>query len=234
MHPRAELTLFEHVVKRPESELDLGQAALLIAEAEQPGLDVAHWVSVLDEMGSEVEKRIGEPPRSDAENDSALQTLLGYLYGDLHFRGNVEDYYDPRNSYLNQVLERRLGIPITLAVVLLEVARRAGISVRGVSFPGHFLVRAPSAHGPRFVDPFDGSFLGAAELRALHVRATGQDGDPDPRLLEPTEKQQILVRMLNNLRAIWSQRGDRERLRSIEERIAILSGGRSALPSGRN
>jgi regulator of sirC expression with transglutaminase-like and TPR domain len=212
---RAELTLFSHVVKRPDAELDLGQAALLVAEADR-GIDVAHWVGVLDELGAKV-----TPPRNDAENQAALRRLLDYLYVELGFHGNTEDYYDPRNSWLDQVLERRTGIPISLAVVLLEVARRSGISLRGVSFPGHFLVRAP---GPVFVDPFTGKIAGARELRALHLRATGEDRDPDPRLLEPCDKQQILVRMLNNLRGVWERRGDAERLRDVEARIEILKG----------
>jgi regulator of sirC expression with transglutaminase-like and TPR domain len=201
-------------VRRPDAELDLGQAALLVEDRD---IDVAHSVGVLDDLGARL-----TPPRNEAENEGALKRLLSLLYDELGFHGNTGDYYDPRNSWLDQVLERRMGIPITLAVVLLEVARRAGITLRGVSFPGHFLVRAP---GPLFVDPFSGQFAGPAELRALHQRATGEDRDPDPRLLEPCDKQQILVRMLNNLRNIWQRRGDGERIRAIEARLDVLKGG---------
>jgi regulator of sirC expression with transglutaminase-like and TPR domain len=218
MVSRAELTLWGHLVKRPDAELDLGQAALLI---EARDIDVAHWVGVLDELAARL-----TPPRNEGENERALQKMLDLIYGELGFRGNSGDYYDPRNSWLDQVLERRTGIPITLAVVLLEVARRAGISLRGVSFPGHFLVRAP---GPLFVDPFEGKFAGPAQLRALHARVSGEDRDPDPRLLEPCDKQAILVRMLNNLRGIWQRRGDGERARAIEARLEVLKGG-SVLP----
>jgi regulator of sirC expression with transglutaminase-like and TPR domain len=223
MPVRADLTLFAHLIKRPEAELDLGQAALLVAEADGAEVDVSHWMDVLEELGTEARAKVGAAPRSPAENEAALQRLLAYLYGELKFRGNAEDYYDPRNSYLDQVLERRLGIPITLAIVVVEVAARAGVNARGVSFPGHFLVRAPGARGTLLIDPFDGSVVGPAELRALHARATGENQDPDPRLLEPAEKREILLRMLNNLRGIWSQRGDRERLRGVLERLEILA-----------
>jgi regulator of sirC expression with transglutaminase-like and TPR domain len=223
----AELTLWGHVVKRPDADLDLGQAALLVAEADRE-IDVAHWLGVLDELGARAASVVGAAPRSDGENQAALRRLLQLLYGELGFRGNSQEYYDPRNSWLDQVLERRTGIPITLAVVLLEVARRGGVSLRGVSFPSHFLVRAP---GPLFVDPFEGKVVGAPELRALHLRATGEDRDPDPRLLEPCDKQQLLIRMLNNLRAIWEQRGERERLQGVQARIDILKGA-LVLPRG--
>lgn len=223
MQARADLTLFGHVVRRPEPEIDLGQAALLIAEAEYPGLDISNSISVLDRLGDEAQERVGAEPRNDLESEVALPGVLRLLYEEERFRGNADDYYDPRNSFLNDVLERRVGIPISLAVVLLEVSRRAGLQTRGVSFPGHFLVRAPGARGPLFVDPLDGRLLGAAELRALHRRATGEERDPDPRLLEPAPKVQILLRMLNNLRGIYSTRGDRERLRSVLERVEVLA-----------
>jgi regulator of sirC expression with transglutaminase-like and TPR domain len=219
---RADLTLWAHLVQRPDAELDLGQAALLIAEADQGGVDVSHWGEVLDQLGADAARRVGDPPRSDGENQAALKRLVEFLYGELAFRGNAEDYYDPRNSYLDQVLERRMGIPITLAVVLLEVARRCEVNVRGVSFPGHFLVRAP---GPLVVDPFDGKLLGASELRVLFARATGEDREPDPRLLEPCDKQQILLRMLNNLQGIWEKSGDADRVAAVEARLEILKGG---------
>src|SRR5881394_2873843 len=130
---RADLTLFAHVVKRPEAELDLAQASLLVAETEYPDLDVARSIEVLDQLGTEARRRIG------AESELALKRLLWLLYEELGFRGNSEDYYDPRNSFLNDVLERRIGIPISLAVVLIETGARLGVALEGVGFPGHFL-----------------------------------------------------------------------------------------------
>jgi regulator of sirC expression with transglutaminase-like and TPR domain len=204
-----DLALFAHVVARPEAELDLAQAALIIAEPEYPGLDVARYLERLDALADEARGHLPTP---------SLPTLARVLHGELGFRGNAADYYDPRNSYLNEVIERRTGIPITLAVVLMEVARRLGVTARGVSFPGHFLVRGDEG----VVDPFDGRTLEAADLRALHARATGHAGDPDPRLLQPATKRQILARMLHNLRQIWSDRGDATRVRAIEQRLSAL------------
>jgi regulator of sirC expression with transglutaminase-like and TPR domain len=123
---------------------------------------------------------------------------------------------------LNDVLDRRTGIPITLALVLTEVCRRAGIDARGVSFPGHFLVRSDTPRGAMLVDPFAGRALSRDEVRALYARVTGEDRDPPPRLFAPAAKAQILVRMLNNLRAIYEQQGDSARLCAVLERLQVL------------
>jgi regulator of sirC expression with transglutaminase-like and TPR domain len=219
MDRRAELTLFAHVATRPEAELDLADAALLIAEAEYPGLDIPLYRDRLRALGEEARRRLaGAAPPS-----SAVDVSRALVYRELGFRGNADDYYDPRNSFLNDVLDRRVGIPITLALVLVETLRGAGASAHGVSFPGHFLVRADAPRGPVWIDPFEGKLLDPGDLRALHARATGHDRDPDPRLLEPATKSQVLVRMLSNLRAIYAQRGDRERLRATLERLDVLA-----------
>jgi len=219
MTARVNLTLFAHVCARPEAELDLAQAALLIAETDMPGLDIAHYLALLDELGRRAASAVA---RATGDEDR-VERVVGFVYGDAGFRGNDEDYYDPRNSFLNDVLDRRTGIPISLAVVLTEVCRRAGVDARGVSFPGHFLVRSDTARGAILIDPFAGRALSRAELRALHARATGEDRDPSARLLEPATKAQILLRMLNNLKGIYESRGDGERLRLVLERIHVLS-----------
>src|SRR5579862_3236548 len=219
MSNRAELALFAHFARRPEAELDLARAALLIAEPEYPGLDLEKYSSALDRLGEDARARLDRPgPRGEMP----LQRVTAFLHGELGYSGNADDYYDPRNSFLNEVIDRRVGIPITLAIVILEVAARAGVQAHGVSFPGHFLVRAAGASGPRFIDPFDGKLLDGAGLRRLMARATGEERDPDARLLEPATKRQILMRMLNNLRGIYSARGDEERLRGVLERMQVL------------
>lgn len=223
---RAELTLFAHLATRPEAELDLAQAALLIAEEEYPGLDIAQYLEGLDDFGAAARQRLG--PLGSAEGSAAhgparLLRVVDYVYRELRFCGNAADYYDPRNSWLSDVLDRRTGIPITLAVVLLEVLARAGVEAAGVCFPGHFLVRAPGPDGPLFVDPFDGRLLSRHDLRQLHGRIAGEPSDPDPRLLEPASKRQVLVRMLHNLRGIFAAKGDRGRLRAILERLCVLT-----------
>jgi regulator of sirC expression with transglutaminase-like and TPR domain len=150
------------------------------------------------------------------------RALCRLLYDELGFRGNEADYYDPRNSFLNVVLSRRIGIPITLAIVVVEVARRAGLEAHGVGFPAHFLVRVEGLRAPLMIDPFHGRLLTPDELRALHERATGRSGEVPPELLWPASKRQVLLRMLNNLRAIYSTRSEREPLRAVLERMLVL------------
>jgi regulator of sirC expression with transglutaminase-like and TPR domain len=221
---RAELTLFAHVASRPETEIDLAQAALLIAEDEYPGLDVAAYVERLDVIGAAARERLFDVDKpGERLSPARLERVLAFIYRELGFAGNATDYYDPRNSWLNDVMDRKTGIPITLAVVLLEVLSRAGVEAAGVSFPGHFLVRSPGPTGPLFVDPFDGRILSREDLRELHGRVAGEPSDPDPRLLEPAGKKQVLVRMLHNLRGIFAARGDRLRLRSVLERLEVLT-----------
>jgi regulator of sirC expression with transglutaminase-like and TPR domain len=244
---RAELTLFAHVAARPEAEIDLAQAALLIAEDEYPGLDVASYVDRLDTMGAAARAQLLDVDKpGDRRTTERLERVLAFVYRELGFSGNATDYYDPRNSWLNDVLDRKTGIPITLAVVLLEIFARAGVEAAGVSFPGHFLVRSPGPSGPLFVDPFDGRILSRDDLRELHGRVAGEPSDPDPRLLEPADKKQVLVRMLHNLRGIFAARGDRPRLRAILERLEILTpsddlrreivslGGESPVPTSKS
>ena len=146
--PRAELTLFAHIASRPEAEIDLAQTALLVAEDEYPGLDVAAYIERIDGYGAatrEVLLALDKP--GDRRSTARLERALDFVYRELGFAGNASDYYDPRNSWLNDVLDRKVGIPITLAVVLLEIFARAGVEAAGVSFPGHFLVRSPGPYG---------------------------------------------------------------------------------------
>jgi regulator of sirC expression with transglutaminase-like and TPR domain len=212
-----EITLFSHLVTRPDPELDLARAALLIAEPEYPGLDVARYVEELDRLGAEAAARIAAAP-----SRAPLASVIRYLYEEVGFHGNTKDYYDPRNSFLNEVLDRRTGIPISLALVLIEVCRRVGVDARGVSFPGHFLVRIAADGDVMFIDPFDGRLLDDRELGEMHERATGQGPPLDSRVLEPASKRQILMRVLNNLRNIYERSGDRERLLAVLARMQIL------------
>src|SRR5688572_8029062 len=141
------LRLFAHLAARPEALLDLPRAALLLAEPEYPGLDVAAYLDRIDELGRLARaRRFGAGLATPCEMERpgvppAIAQLLQLLYGELGFHGDTDDYYDPRNSFLNEVLDRRAGIPITLALVLVEVARRVDLDAKGVGFPGHFLVR---------------------------------------------------------------------------------------------
>jgi regulator of sirC expression with transglutaminase-like and TPR domain len=218
--PSPDLALFRHVVRRPEERIDLAHAALLVAEPHYPGLDVASYVGALDRLGDEARRRV-----AGERGDVPARRLARLLFDEVGFAGNTANYYDPRNSYLNEVLDRRLGIPITLSIVLLEVARRAGVEMHGVNFPGHFLVRAQGSSGPLFVDAFGGKLLDTNDLRLLHRRVTGGagDDDPAPQLLEPTTKTQILARLLRNLREIHRSRGDLDGLRATLERLLVIA-----------
>ena len=215
----AGISLFSHIVGRAEADLDLARAALLVAEPEYPDLDVARYIDELDRLGTEASTRITSAPQRPP-----LTTVIRYLYEEAGFHGNTSDYYDPRNSFLNEVLDRRTGIPISLALVLTEVCRRVGIDARGISFPGHFLVRVTDEDGDiMLIDPFDGRLLDDSNLAELHERATGREGPVDAQLLEPASKTHVLMRILNNLRAIYERTGDRERLLGVLARMQVLN-----------
>jgi regulator of sirC expression with transglutaminase-like and TPR domain len=221
MISRVNLTLFAHLASLPDAEIDLAQASLVIAESEYPDLNIPHYLAALDHLGALARRRV---ERSTEKAGGALGQVAEWVYGEGGFHGNTEEYYDPRNSFLNEVIDRKTGIPITLAVVLLEICRRAGVPAEGVSFPGHYLVRAEGPeHSSVFLDPFEGRILSRADLRALHARATGNLTDPDPRLLEPAPRRHTLLRILNNLRGIYAARADQARLLGILERMVVLA-----------
>lgn len=199
----------ERAMNAPGEEL--APAALAIARVEYPLLDNGPYLEQLDRMGEVASARIG---RIDSVSfEEAVRELNEYLYEELGFRGNRNQYDDPRNSFLNEVLNRRTGIPISLAVVYLEVARRVGLQVSGVNFPGHFLLRAPvdaagapSAHadGVLIVDPFHaGALLSEVDCRELLRQHVGDAAAFDRTLLEPATRHQIVVRMLVNLKRLY-------------------------------
>jgi regulator of sirC expression with transglutaminase-like and TPR domain len=184
-------------------QLDLGRGALVIARLGHPDLDPEPSLAALDALADAA--ATVSTGASPAEATTALAT---HLFGPGGFRGNTEDYYDPRNSFLNDVLARRTGIPITLAVVLMETARRLGLRLEGVGFPGHFLVRAPDPARPLLLDPFHGGrVLTDADLLA-RFRALG---DPSaervpPQALRTAATRDILARMLRNLERVYLER----------------------------
>jgi regulator of sirC expression with transglutaminase-like and TPR domain len=187
---------------------DLATPALLIARLAYPRLDPEAHLADLHDMGEAAAKRLSNEDGPDAPH-GPIDSLNRYLFDQEGFTGNSIDYEDPRNSFLNQVLERRTGIPITLAVVYIEVARRAGVRVDGVNFPGHFLLRFPFGpeddHGDAvFVDPFHrGAVMSDTDCRALLQQQGGGTVGFEPRMLAPATKLQILIRMLSNLKRIY-------------------------------
>jgi len=199
---------------------DLAHAALTIARIAYPDLDPAPSLRRLDELAAAVRPRLF--PRASPE--AAATELAGYLFRECAFRGNQEEYYDPRNSYLNDVLERRLGIPITLSVVLIETGARLGLPVEGVGFPGHFLVRVAGSRGPLLLDPFfGGREIGEQELLARYRAAAGDDAAAlPPDALAPTGTPAILTRILRNLLRVYLEQKDHAHALAAAELVLVL------------
>jgi len=189
-----------------DPHVGLAQAALVIARIEYPKLDPSQTLTELERMGGEARDRVQRSIRQGDEASvvASVTALNGYLFDELRFVGNREQYEDPRNSCLNQVIERRTGIPITLALVYLEVARRAGLPMEGVNFPGHFLVRCQQIQDGFIIDPFHGgALLSESDCRGLLERHVGSEMAFDRALLAPATKPQIVVRMLLNLKRLY-------------------------------
>ena len=221
----AGVRLFAHLAARPEADVDLLRVALLLAEPDYPGLDIGAYLDRIDELGALARVRVvGPRPSARSSAPPKVAALLSLLYDEIGFHGDTEDFYDPRNSFINEVLDRRVGIPITLALVVVEVSRRAGVEAHGVGFPGHFLVRFDGDAGSQtLVDPFDGRVLDEPALTELANRHTGRPLPQNARALEPASKANTLIRMLNNLRGIYAAREDHTRLRLVLERLEVLA-----------
>ncbi len=197
----------------------LARGALVIAQEEYPDLDVDRYLERLAELGREAARWMG----TAANTVEQVQALSRFLFEHLRFAGNQTSYGDPRNSFLNDVLERKLGIPITLSVVYIEVGRRAGLKLEGVSFPGHFLVKATDERGELIIDPFnEGTILDLEQLRALLNKVYGQPVELHPAMLRAATSRQILSRMLRNLKNVYVAASDWIRAVAALDRILIL------------
>jgi regulator of sirC expression with transglutaminase-like and TPR domain len=211
------------VLDRDDREIDLGYAALLIAQEEYPDLRVAEYLGRIDELAARVQaRRIPTTrPRRLAE---AINLVLFDQEG---FSGNQNSYYDPRNSFLNEVLDRKLGIPITLSILYLEVGRRVGLRLAGIGLPGHFIVGIGDEAGPDapvLIDPYyQGQFLDEAECaRRLEAVYRGQLRFQTS-MLAPFTARQILGRLLMNLKAIYAKEGDYGRALGVVERLLLIN-----------
>jgi len=214
--PRSRLTALAGTV----DARSLAEGALWIAAEAHPGLDIQSCLARLDALGHRAAERLAP----DMDVDRAAAAVARLLFEEEGFQGNAKDYYDPRNSFLDDVLERRLGIPITLSVVYVAVAARAGLVAAGVGLPGHFVVRAERRGRHRLLDPFHGgALLDHAACEALVARLRPGGGPLDPRWLEPVTTRQIFVRMLTNLKAVYSTLGDWARALGASERIVLLA-----------
>jgi regulator of sirC expression with transglutaminase-like and TPR domain len=192
--------LFNREVTQPNREINLAKAGLYIAQLNYPHLEIEEYLNALDTMANEISERL---PQSSYPL-KIIQSIGQYLFEDLGFRGNTEDYYDPRNSYLNDVIERRLGIPITLSVIYLEIAQRLDFPMVGIGMPGHFIIRPEFEGVGIFVDPFyRGEILFEQDCEERMRQIYQQSFKLEPHFLEPITKQKILIRMLTNLKQIY-------------------------------
>lgn len=211
------------IVALPREEIDLAQASLVIAAEEYPQLDVPAYLARIDALAGTLRARL----RGDISPADRLQMLSHYLFDELGFAGNSDDYYDPRNSYLSDVIDRKLGIPITLSVLYIEVGRRLGLPLSGVSFPGHFLVKCALRDGAVVLDVFaKGASLGIKDLQQrLRALSGGRDVPPEAvmRLLGAAPPAEIIARMLRNLKAIYAERGDKARALTAMNHVIDLT-----------
>jgi regulator of sirC expression with transglutaminase-like and TPR domain len=206
--PNARESLVEglaDLVQRPDDGIDLPTAALVVARVGYPSLDIGHYRSKMREVVAEALEKVGEMPVEDPAS------LAHVVFGDLGFRANREEYYDPRNSYLNDVLDRRMGIPISLSVVYIEIAEACGRPTEGVAFPGHFLVR--DLESGQVLDPYNGGTEvdKRACLRLLSAAGLKPQQWKDE-YLAGVGKRDMLLRMIANLQRIYSERGDAQKM----------------------
>jgi regulator of sirC expression with transglutaminase-like and TPR domain len=200
------------------------EAAVAVAQDDHPGLDAQGVLAQIDALADRLRRRIP----ADAAPLQRLRLVNQYFFQELGFAGNVNDYYDRRNSYLSDVLHTRRGIPITLALLYIEVASHAGLRASGVSFPGHFLVKLQLPRGEVIIDPFTGHSLSREQLDERLVpfrRKQGLVGDFEAPLglfLQPAPPRDVIARLLHNLKEIHRSAGDRPRLLAVLERLVIL------------
>jgi regulator of sirC expression with transglutaminase-like and TPR domain len=224
----AGLAPFAELLARDDERIELARACLLIAEDAYPGLDVESYVRELEALALRLRARL----QGASGAEEKVIALNRFLFADLGYAGNAEDYYDPRNSYLNEVIDRRTGIPITLSVLYMELGRRIGLPLEGVSFPGHFLVRLRLRGGMLVLDPFSGGEpqserdLRERLTRVIPAGATG----PVPvaelplgQFLEPATHRQILARVLRNLKGIYREARKPERVLEVLNRMLLVA-----------
>jgi len=210
---------FRQAVDRPEDKIDLGRAALTIALTDYPNLDVLDYLARIDQLAGEVASRLD----SEADIYRSMAALNYVLFKQHGFHGNRKDYFDPKNSFLNEVIERKTGIPITLSVLYMEVARRVGLALDGVGFPGNFLVKCVGDGEEIVIDPFDGGEIKSrADIDKMLFNLYGGKVAFHSDLLAPSTKRDILKRMLANLKAIYINENDLVKSLSVLDRVLIL------------
>ncbi|MEC4984404.1 MAG: SirB1 family protein [Oscillatoria sp. PMC 1068.18] len=210
---------FTREINQPETQIDLAKAALYIAQEEYLDLDPEEYLNALDTMAKEVRKRLPDT----SYPMKIIQTINSYLYDDLGFQGNSDDYYSPQNSFLNEVIDNRAGIPITLSLVYLEIAKRIDFPMVGIGMPGHFIIRPEFENAGIFVDPFEGGeilFEQDCEERLSEIYQ--QPVKLEPIFVEPVTGKQFIARMLTNLKFIYLNQQELGKGLGIVERLLLL------------
>jgi regulator of sirC expression with transglutaminase-like and TPR domain len=221
--PPTALDYFASLVAE-DASLPLLEAAVAIAQHDFPRLDVQATLAEVDTLALRLKRRLA----ADAAPMQRLRLLNRFFFQELGFSGNVNDYYDPRNSYVHCVLETRRGIPITLALLYVELANQVGLDACGISFPGHFLAKVHMPQGEIVIDPFTGQSMSRDALDALLVpyrrrgARSGLGEAPLGSFLQPARPREVIARMLRNLKEVFRSSQDAARLLAIAERLVIL------------
>ena len=209
---------FAHIAQLPDEEIDLARTALLISAIEDPLLDIENQLELLDSLAAAAARRLGD----GGSPLYCVNVLSEYLFEEVGFQGNDEDYYDPRNSFLDEVMRRRVGIPITLSLVYIEVGKRLGVPIVGVGMPGHFLIRHRDEAG-LVIDPFEKGIVLSEEECIQKFRQVVPPRIPwDVKHLEPIDNREFIARMLRNLKGIYWDRKDFDRALPMVDRLVAL------------
>lgn len=218
LHARDIRSRFASLVGKPGELEDLAQASLLIAAEEGTQIDVAHYLSLIDDLGRSAAARVAAHP------GAGIEAFNEFIFEEKRFRGNQTEYYDPRNSFLNDVLDRRVGIPITLSIVYMEVGSRAGLEMQGVGMPGHFIVRAREAGAleTSLVDPFAGRVIDREDCQARLDELFEGNVSLSEEHLRSASAREILARLLTNLKAIYARAQLYRKALAAVERIIMV------------
>lgn len=212
---------FRNLAAQPDHKISLAEAALQIALDEYPELDISYYKNLLKGWTTSMNAKYS---RKRIRNQ--LEEINQWLFSEMNFTGNIENYYDPRNSFLNDVMDRRTGIPITLSVIYLEMAWALGMSAAGVGFPGHFLVRVMDDAKPIYIDPFHkGNIMTAEECVEFLNEITEGELKFDQKFLSAVNKKEIIVRMLRNLKRIYIEMSNYSKLINILDHLVVITAG---------
>ncbi len=206
-----------HIALLEDEDIALDEGALMISAVAYPDVDVEFWRREIDSLSELAAGRVAK----ERDPISGLCALLEFMYGLWGLSGNREDFYDARNSYLNQVLERRKGIPISMATLLIEVGRRTGLELQGVGFPAHFLVKLSDVN-ELYVDPFSGRLIDVEGCRRLLRKVSGGKIAFSGHLLKPTSNRALLRRTLTNLKGVYIQKGNFDKAIRTTEAIMMI------------